>query len=115
MDNKVVTTLARTFNDLNLTAVRFNFRGIGQSAGTFDDGRGELADLLAVAAWVSVNLPLATPLWLAGFSFGGWIAAKGALELPVAQLVTVAPMISRLAQEDLSGLTCLGYWFRGKR
>ncbi len=106
MNNKVVTILVRALNDLGFAAVRFNFRGVGQSAGTYDEGRGELLDLYAVADWVTKHLPKPNPLWLAGFSFGGWIAAKGALHLPVAQLITVAPMVSRLALEDLSALTC---------
>ena len=52
MHNKVVTMLARSLRELGLRVVRFNFRGVGKSAGEFDEGRGETLDLLAVAEWV---------------------------------------------------------------
>ena len=67
MDNKVVHTISRAFLQLGYRSVRFNFRGVGESAGSFDDGRGEIDDALAViAAQRQPGLPLA----LAGFSFG---------------------------------------------
>ena len=68
MDNKVVQTLARAFVQLGWRALRFNFRGVDGSAGAWDEGRGEVDDLLAVvAAGTDANQPLA----LGGFSFGG--------------------------------------------
>src|SRR5690348_488965 len=69
MNNKVVTTLARTFKDLGLRSVRFNFRGVGKSGGIYDHGVGECKDLIAVIDWVKKIFPQA-PIWLAGFSFG---------------------------------------------
>src|SRR5690606_30980050 len=69
MHNKVVTMTARAISELGIPAVRFNFRGVGQSEGSFDNGRGEVLDLLAVAAWVQKVRP-GDALWLAGFSFG---------------------------------------------
>jgi alpha/beta superfamily hydrolase len=93
MHNKVVHTLARTFGDLGLRTVRFNFRGIGASEGVFGDAEGELEDLLAIVAWVRRQRP-DDQLWLAGFSFGGYVAARGAQQTPVAQLVTVAPAVN---------------------
>jgi alpha/beta superfamily hydrolase len=95
MHNKVVHTLARAFNDLGAPALRFNFRGVGASAGSFDQGRGELADLRAVADWARARRPH-DALWLAGFSFGALIALHAAEELGAAQLVTVAPAVHRL-------------------
>jgi len=77
MHNKVVHTLARTFSELGLRTVRFNFRGVGASAGHFDHGNGETEDLLAVVSWVRAQRPQ-DQIWLAGFSFGGYIAARGA-------------------------------------
>lgn len=71
MDNKVVQTLARAFVGSGWTAVRFNFRGVGATAGTHDDGRGELDDLLAVVRQVAPQGPLA----LAGFSFGAFVTS----------------------------------------
>ena len=71
MDNKVVQTLARAFVQCGFTAVRFNFRGVGASAGVHDEGRGELDDLLAVIEQVAPEGPLA----LAGFSFGAFVTS----------------------------------------
>lgn len=102
MHNKVVTTLAKTFQSLGLSTVRFNFRGVGQSEGTFDNGDGELYDLLAVIEWVLDQRP-DHAIWLAGFSFGAYIAAKAATHIPVAKLVTVAPPVD--AMQNLPPIT----------
>ena len=75
MDNKVVQTLARAFVQLGYRAVRFNFRGIGASGGSWDEGRGEVDDALAVIA--ALRDP-ALPLAIGGFSFGGYVAATAA-------------------------------------
>jgi len=75
MNNKVVHTLARAFVQCGWRAVRFNFRGVGASAGAYDEGRGETQDLLAVAAH---QAPAGAPLALAGFSFGAFVAAQAA-------------------------------------
>lgn len=103
MTNKIVTTLARTFADCGCNTVRFNFRGVGKSTGEYDDGRGELDDLKTVVAWAKKNFQI-NELWLAGFSFGGWIATKGALQLSPQKLITVAPMFARLKQENIEDL-----------
>ena len=71
MDNKVVQTLARAFVQCGWGAVRFNFRGVGASAGVHDAGQGELDDLLAVVRQVAPQGPLA----LAGFSFGAFVTS----------------------------------------
>lgn len=96
MDNKVVQTLARAFVQLGFRAVRFNFRGVGQSQGAWDEGRGEVDDALAVLA--AVRQPGET-LVLAGFSFGGYIASQAALRLPEDQkpqrMALVGPATSR--------------------
>lgn len=77
MTNKVVQTLARAFVLSGYTALRFNFRGVGHSAGTYDEGRGELQDLLAV---VQTQAPEG-PLCLAGFSFGAFVASHALSQL----------------------------------
>ncbi len=94
MDNKVVTTLARAFALLGAHSLRFNFRGVGHSAGTFDEGRGEADDLAAVIAAARARLP-GHALWLAGFSFGAAIALRAAEQRQAALLVTVAPPVGR--------------------
>jgi alpha/beta superfamily hydrolase len=78
MDNKVVQTLARALLQRGYTAVRFNFRGIGASEGSWDEGRGEIDDALAV---VRAHRAEGQPLVLAGFSFGGYVAANAAERL----------------------------------
>ncbi|HEU4652995.1 MAG TPA: alpha/beta family hydrolase [Steroidobacteraceae bacterium] len=95
MTNKVVHMLARAFNELAMPAVRFNFRGIGRSAGTYDEGRGETSDCEAVAHWAAKRWPTAR-LVLGGFSFGGAVAIRAAAELAPAKLVTVAPAIRKV-------------------
>lgn len=77
MQNKVVQTLARAFVQCGWQAVRFNFRGVGTSAGTYDEGRGEAADMLAVIEQVAPSGPLA----LAGFSFGAFVTSHVARTL----------------------------------
>lgn len=94
MRNKVVHTLARAANRLGAPAVRFNFRGVGASGGSWDEGRGEIEDALAVAAWARQRWP-GRPLWLAGFSFGAFAAFVAAGEVKPAALVTIAPPVTR--------------------
>jgi uncharacterized protein len=95
LDNKVVWTLARVFQQLGAPTIRFNFRGVGASAGGYDEGRGETADALAVIADGRRRWPQAA-LWLAGFSFGGVIALRAAAAALPARLITVAPGINKL-------------------
>ncbi len=96
MDNKVVQTLARAFLQLGYRVVRFNFRGVGASAGAWDEGRGEVDDALAV---IAAHRDPALPLALGGFSFGGFVAATAATRLAEAEraerLVLVGPATSR--------------------
>jgi uncharacterized protein len=106
LHNKVVHTLARAFQELGLASLRFNTRGVGASAGAFDDGVGETDDALAVAAWAaaryaqppSTQLPMTQfSLALAGFSFGGAVAFNAATRLAPALLIVVAPAVDRVA------------------
>lgn len=96
MLNKVVHTLARAMNDLGVPAIRFNYRGVGASDGEYGDGLGEADDALAVIAWARDRYPEAR-VCLLGFSFGGMVACRAALNTDTAYLVAVAPAVSRLA------------------
>lgn len=96
MQNKVVHTLARGFLGQDFVALRFNFRGVGKSAGTFDNGDGELDDVLAAIDWLRTEFP-EKPLWIAGFSFGAAMAARAAVSPGVDGLISVAPAVSRFA------------------
>lgn len=105
MRNKVVTIMERSLRELGLRTVRFNFRGVGDSEGEFDDGDGELDDLLTVVEWVRRMQP-DDDLWLGGFSFGAYIVLKAAQDLPVRQLVTIAPPVERYGFEELVPPNC---------
>ena len=76
LDNKVAQTLARTFARIGYAAARFNFRGVGRSAGAFDEGIGETEDALAVLAHVRSRFGDALPVALAGFSFGAALTLR---------------------------------------
>ncbi len=93
-DNKVVTTLAKTLFGLGYVAVRPNFRGVGASAGTFDEGNGETEDLLAVANHVLARYDH-LPLLLAGFSFGAFVQTRVAQTLTAERLILVGPAVNR--------------------
>lgn len=101
MDNKVVQTLARAFTQCGWSAVRFNFRGVGASAGVHDEGHGETDDLLEVLRQVAPTGPLA----LAGFSFGSFVASRALAALwdarPVEKIVLVGTAAARF---DVAGL-----------
>ncbi len=102
LTNKVVQTLARACVMSGWTAVRFNFRGVGRSEGVYDEGRGELDDLLAVIA----SQAPAGPLCLAGFSFGAFVtshaASRLAPERDVQRLVLVGTAASRFQVADVA-------------
>ncbi len=98
MDNKVVQTLARALVPLGFTTLRFNFRGIGASAGQWAEGQGEIDDALAVLA---AHRQPGQPLVLGGFSFGGYVATQAAARLAALgpeqtarRLVLVAPAVT---------------------
>ena len=92
LNNKVVTTTARALRELGATTLRFNFRSVGRSEGTFDHGEGELDDLRAVVGWVRRQRPH-DALWLAGFSFGSYVSLRGARELGADAVITIAPPV----------------------
>lgn len=96
MDNKVVHTISRALHRLGISTVRFNFRGVGLTQGSHDEGRGETDDAVAVVDWAREQLG-GQALWLAGFSFGAWIAVRTAAHRECAQLITVAPPVRRFA------------------
>lgn len=99
MNNKVVTTLLRTYRDLGISVLTFNFRGVGNSSGEFDRGVGEREDLRAVIALCRSQLNPAG-LLLAGFSFGSSIAAAVSHQCDgLVHLLLVAPPVDRYDYE----------------
>jgi alpha/beta superfamily hydrolase len=108
MENKVVTTLAKTFAELGFVALRFNFRGVGASGGAFDSGNGEVEDVLAVVrhAWQEYG---GLPLILSGFSFGGYVQARAAQHLHPHphKMVLIAPAVGHFAMPPVPHDTLL--------
>ncbi|WP_339080008.1 alpha/beta fold hydrolase [Pseudomonas sp. TMP9] len=110
MLNKVVSTLQRTARDCGLATVRFNYRGVGASAGSHDMASGEVDDAEAVAHWLRAQYP-DLPLTLMGFSFGGFVAAAlgGRLEaqgVMPEKLFMLAPAVQRLTAETPPASHC---------
>jgi alpha/beta superfamily hydrolase len=93
MDNKVAYTLARACADAGLVALRFNFRGVGHSTGSHDEGRGETDDTLVALDWLMAATG-ARRFVLAGFSFGAFVALQAAVRRKPTQLVTIAPPLA---------------------
>lgn len=98
LDNKVAWTLARAAVACGLVAVRPNFRGVGDSAGEFDHGIGETADLLALADAITAHYGK-LPWTLMGFSFGAYVQHRVARELAAVRLIMVGPAVSMYAFE----------------
>jgi alpha/beta superfamily hydrolase len=105
MDNKVTHTIARSMVECGAPTFRFNFRGVGASGGTFDNGRGEAFDLAAVVAEGRRRYPSAD-LWLGGFSFGAFVALRGAQDLAPVKLVAVAPPVARFELGTVANPDC---------
>ncbi len=105
MHNKVVHTLARSLRAGGAASLRFNFRGVGGSEGTHDEGVGEIQDALAAVGVARSRWP-GVPLVLAGFSFGGAVAIEAAAAADPSWLITVAPAVERVRMEQLVPPRC---------
>lgn len=103
--NKVVTTVHRAFQQLGVATVRFNFRGVGQSEGSFAQGVGEMHDLLTILTAIKTQYPQ-HGLWLAGFSFGSYVAAAAAQQCTVDRLISIAPPVNHYDFTAFDTLTC---------
>jgi alpha/beta superfamily hydrolase len=95
LHNKVVHTLARACQERGMPTLRFNYRGVGASSGSYDEGRGETDDALAVVAAGRARWPGAG-LMLGGFSFGGMVSLLAAAAAAPAWLISIAPAVTRL-------------------
>jgi alpha/beta superfamily hydrolase len=92
MNNQVVYTLYHTFVERGFSVLRFNFRGVGRSQGIWDGGPGELSDAASALDWLQIVKPDAKSCWIAGVSFGTWIAMQLLMRRPeVEGFISVAP------------------------
>ncbi|RMD63315.1 MAG: alpha/beta fold hydrolase [Alphaproteobacteria bacterium] len=114
MNNKVVYTLYHAFARKGFSVLRFNFRGVGRSQGTFDRGEGELSDAASALDWLQTFNQNARLCWVAGFSFGAWIGMQLLMRRPeISGFISVAPPanlydFSFLAPCPASGMIALG-------
>jgi len=115
MHTKVVYQAAKAFCRIGCAVLRFNFRGVGTSAGAFDQGVGEAEDFRSALAFIHNRHP-AVPLWAGGFSFGGWIALTvGATTPGVTTLVGIAPPLSRYDFESVRTSAKPKFFIQGER
>ncbi len=92
MNNKVVYNIFTNFKERGFSVLRFNFRGVGRSQGDYDQGIGELSDAAAALDWMQTNNPNAPSVWVAGFSFGAWIAMQLLMRRPeIEGFISAAP------------------------
>ena len=92
MNDHITQALYKTFVRRGFATLRFNFRGVGRSQGTFDNGIGELSDAAAALDWIQSFHPEAQTSWFAGFSFGAWIAMQLLMRRPeVRGFISVSP------------------------
>ena len=82
MNNPVTYHLYYTFANRGFSVLRFNFRGVGRSQGSFDHGQGELSDAAAALDWAQATNPDARACWIAGVSFGAWIGMQLLMRRP---------------------------------
>ena len=95
MNNKVVYALYQHFVQRGFSVLRFNFRGVGRSQGSFDNGLGELSDAASALDWLQTQNPNAADCWIAGFSFGAWISMQLMMRRPeIGGFISIAPPAS---------------------
>ena len=92
MNNKVVYNIYQAFAKRGFTVMRFNFRGVGRSQGSYGKGEGELADAATALDWLQQHYQNAQSCWIAGFSFGAWIALQLLMRRPeISSFITASP------------------------
>ena len=95
MNNKIVYNTYQAFKKSDFSILRFNFRGVGRSQGTYDNGIGELTDAAAALDWLQTENPSAKTTWIAGFSFGAWLALQLLMRRPeISGFVAISPPAS---------------------
>ena len=114
MNNRVTFALYKLFQARGFSVLRFNFRGVGKSQGSYDNGEGELADAATAMDWLQNQNPASTQCWIAGFSFGSWIGMQLMMRRPeITGFISISPPASThdftfLAPCPVSGLIVQG-------
>ena len=114
MNNPIIYHLYQTFLKRGFSVLRFNFRSVGKSQGTFDQGIGELSDAAASLDWLQSQVPDSRGCWVAGYSFGAWIAMQLLMRRPeINRFVSISPQpnvydFSFLSPCPASGLIVYG-------
>ncbi len=92
MHTKIIFKLYKIFIEAGFSTVRFNFRGVGKSEGVYDDGEGELSDAACVLDWIQQYNTNSKKCWVAGFSFGAWIAMQLLMRRPeITDFISISP------------------------
>ncbi len=116
MNNPMVYELYHRFQKLGCTTVRFNFRGVGRSQGTFDNGSGELSDAAAVLDWMSTLYPNPSHCWVAGISFGAWIGMQLLMRRPeITGFISIAPPANMYDFNFLAPCPASGLFLHGTK
>lgn len=116
MNNPLVYDLFHMFHGLGCTTVRFNFRGVGRSQGSFDAGAGELSDAAAVLDWMNTLYPNPSFVWVCGVSFGAWIGMQLLMRRPeITGFVSIAPLASMYDFAFLAPCPASGLFLHGTR
>ena len=116
MNNKVVYALYQAFTKRGFSTLRFNFRGVGRSQSTFDNGQGEMSDAAAALDWMQAHNPNAQGCWIAGFSFGAWISMQLMMRRPeISGFISIAPPASQHDFSFLAPCPASGILIHGER
>ena len=115
MNNKVVYGIYNSFVERGFSTLRFNFRGVGRSQGTYDRGEGELSDAASALDWVQGINPNARSVWVAGFSFGSWIGMQLLMRRPeIESFISIAPPANMLDFNFLAPCPASGQIIHGE-
>ena len=116
MNTKIVFKLFKLFVNNGFSAIRFNFRGVGKSQGIYDDGEGELSDAAGVLDWLQQYNTNSKTCWVAGFSFGAWVAMQLLMRRPeINRFVAISPQPNVYDFSFLSPCPTSGIMIYGKK